>query len=106
MIKKLANVSELSFVSDKVEGTTAIQVSTDEVFVYLNIEIDAEAEKEKLTKELAYLEGFLKSVDSKLSNEKFVANAKPELVEKEKQKKADAILKMEALRSSLSQLKK
>ena len=106
LIKKLANVSELSFVSDKVEGTTAIQVSTDEVFVYLNIEIDAEAEKEKLTKELAYLEGFLKSVDSKLSNEKFVANAKPELVEKEKQKKADAILKMEALRSSLSQLKK
>jgi valyl-tRNA synthetase len=104
LIKKLANISELTFVNDKVEGTTAIQVSTDEVFVHLNIEIDAAAEKEKLNKELEYLEGFLKSVDAKLSNEKFVANAKPELVEKERQKRADAAAKIEIIKGSLVSL--
>jgi valyl-tRNA synthetase len=101
LIQKLANISALTFVSDKVEGTTAIQVATDEIFVHLNIEIDVEAEKEKLTKELEYLEGFLKSVDAKLSNEKFVANAKSELVEKEKQKRADAVAKIEIIKGSL-----
>jgi valyl-tRNA synthetase len=104
LIKKLANVSELTFVNEKVEGTTAIQVSTDEVFVHLNIEINAEEEKEKLTKELMYLEGFLKSVDAKLSNEKFVANAKPELVEKERQKRADAVAKIEIIKGTLATL--
>lgn len=104
LIKKLANVTGLTFVTEKVEGTTAVQVSTDEVYVHLNIEIDAEAEKEKLTKELEYLDGFLKSVDAKLSNEKFVANAKPELVEKERQKRADAAAKMEIIKGSLATL--
>ena len=104
LIKKLANVSELTFVTDKVEGTTAIQVATDEVYIHLNIEVDAEAEKEKLTKELEYLQGFLKSVDAKLSNEKFVANAKPELVEKERQKMADAEAKIEIIKGTLASL--
>jgi valyl-tRNA synthetase len=70
----------------------------------LNIEVDAEAEKEKLTKELEYLQGFLKSVDAKLSNEKFVANAKPELVEKERQKMADAEAKIEIIKGTLASL--
>jgi len=104
LIKKLANVTELTFVTDKVEGTTAIQVATDEVYIHLNIEVDAEAEKEKLTKELEYLQGFLKSVDAKLSNEKFVANAKPELVEKERQKMADAEAKIEIIKGTLASL--
>lgn len=104
LIKKLANISELGFAAEKVDGTTAIQVATDEVYVHLNIEMDAEAEKEKLSKELEYLEGFLKAVDAKLGNEKFVANAKPELVEKERQKKADAEAKIEIIRGSLSSM--
>jgi valyl-tRNA synthetase len=104
LIKKLANVSELTFVTEKVEGTTALQVATDEVYVHLNIEVDAEAEKEKLSKELEYLEGFLKAVDAKLNNEKFVANAKPELVEKELQKKADAVAKIGIIKGSLGSM--
>ena len=100
----MANVTELTFVTDKVEGTTAIQVATDEVYIHLNIEVDAEAEKEKLTKELEYLQGFLKSVDAKLSNEKFVANAKPELVEKERQKMTDAEAKIEIIKATLASL--
>lgn len=104
VIRKLANVSEVRFVSEKQDKAVLVPVHTDEVYAFLNLQIDVEAEKEKIQQELSYLEGFLKSVEAKLANEKFVANAKPELVEKEHQKKADALAKMEVLKSSLSAL--
>ncbi|HUR31262.1 MAG TPA: valine--tRNA ligase [Saprospiraceae bacterium] len=72
----------------------------------LNIKIDKEAETKRMKEELAYYEGFVMSVDKKLSNEKFVANASPEVVEKERQKKADGESKIEQLRRSIEQLKK
>lgn len=102
LIKKLANVSNILFVQSQPEGSTLLPVDTDEVFVVLNLQVDEAAEREKMEKEIVYLEGFMKSVDAKLSNEKFVANAKPELVEKERQKKADAAAKIEVLRKSLN----
>lgn len=101
LIQKLANVSAITFVEAQPQGTTLLPVDTDELFVVLNLQVDEAAEREKIEKEIAYLEGFMKSVDAKLSNEKFVANAKPELVEKERQKKADAEAKIEVLRKSL-----
>ena len=101
LIQKLANVSNINFVNAQPEGSTLLPVDTDEVFVVLNLVIDAAAEKEKMEKEISYLEGFMKSVDAKLSNEKFVANAKPELVEKERQKRADAETKIAVLKKSL-----
>jgi len=79
-------------------------VDTDEVYAFLNLQIDVEAEKAKIYKEIEYLEGFMKSVDTKLSNEKFMANAKPDLVEKERQKKADAVAKIQVLKGSLATL--
>lgn len=104
LIKKLANVSEVSFVNSKQDQAVMIPVDTDEVYAFLNLQIDVAAEKEKIAKEMEYLEGFMKSVDAKLSNEKFVANAKPELVDKERQKKADAMAKLEVLKGSLASL--
>ncbi len=104
LIKKLANISKIDFVTIQPEGTQLLPVNTDELFVYLTLQVDAAEEKEKIEKEIAYLHGFLKSVDAKLSNEKFVANAKPELVEKERQKRADADAKINVLRESLLKL--
>ena len=60
-----------------------------------------EEERATQEKELAYLQGFLVSVDAKLQNERFVANAKPELIEKERQKKADAEAKIALLAERL-----
>jgi valyl-tRNA synthetase len=57
-----------------------------------------------MNEELAYYEGFVTSVDKKLSNEKFVANASAEVVEKERQKKADGESKIEQLKRSIAQL--
>lgn len=104
LIKKLANVSVLNFVNEKQNDAQLVTVFTDELYVYLNFKIDAKAEAEKINAEINYLKGFLKSVDAKLNNEKFIVNAKPELVEKERQKRADALVKIEILKNNLSSL--
>ena len=70
----------------------------------LTIEVDKEAELKRMNEELAYYIGFVSSVEKKLSNEKFVANANPEVVEKERQKKADGESKIEQLQKSIAQL--
>ncbi|MFN8358197.1 MAG: valine--tRNA ligase [Spirosomataceae bacterium] len=105
IIQKLANTLPLQFVSEKVAGATSFLVKTDEFFVNLAGELDAAAETERLTKELEYQVGFKKSVEAKLSNERFVQNAKADIVEKERQKLADAEAKIKSLEEALSQLK-
>jgi valyl-tRNA synthetase len=66
--------------------------------------LDKSQEKDKLTKELDYYKGFLKSVDAKLNNPKFANNAKPEIIQNEKNKKADAEAKISALEKQLETL--
>ena len=66
--------------------------------------IDVEAEIKKLTEELNYTKGFLKSVQKKLSNERFVSGAPEQVVASEKKKEADALAKIETLKSSLASL--
>ena len=102
MIAKLANISEFVITSEKVAGAASFLAGTDEFFIPLGNNIDADAEKERISKELEYLEGFLKSVTAKLSNERFVQNAKPEIVANEQQKKADAEAKIQSLKESLA----
>ncbi|MEY5069428.1 MAG: hypothetical protein RLZ47_1290 [Bacteroidota bacterium] len=104
MIAKLANISEFVITSEKVAGAASFLAGTDEFFIPLGNNIDADAEKERISKELEYLEGFLKSVTAKLSNERFVQNAKPEIVANEQQKKADAEAKIQSLKESLAAL--
>ena len=104
MIAKLANISEFVMTSEKVAGAASFLAGTDEFFIPLGNNIDADAEKERISKELEYLEGFLKSVTAKLSNERFVQNAKPEIVANEQQKKADAEAKIQSLKESLAAL--
>lgn len=104
VIFKLANVNQLELVNDKIAGAANFMVGNDEFFIVLNENIDLEAEKERLTKELAYLQGFLKSVDAKLSNERFVQNAKPEIIANERNKKADAESKINSINESLRAL--
>lgn len=103
LIQKMANVSAITYTSEKAEGT-AFLIKADEFFVNLAGEVDAEQEITNAQKELDYLTGFRESTLKKLSNEKFVANAKPELVERERQKLADADAKIQALNERLQSL--
>lgn len=63
--------------------------------------VDFEAEKAKLQEELAYLQGFLKSVRAKLTNDRFVSSAPEAVVEAERKKEADALAKIETIQNSL-----
>ena len=104
IIRKLANVSKIEFVSDKVSGALSFMVGTTECFVPVSLNIDKEAELKKLQEELQYAEGFLNSVMKKLSNEKFVNGAPEKVVAVERQKKADAESKIEALKAQIAAL--
>ncbi|MES2808902.1 MAG: valine--tRNA ligase [Bacteroidota bacterium] len=104
ILTKLANLNELSLVNDKLSGASNFLVLTDEFYVPLNENIDVAAEKERLEKEREYLQGFLKSVNAKLTNERFMANAKPEVIESEQKKKADADAKIKIIEDALAEL--
>lgn len=103
-IIKLANIEQLTFVQEKVIGAVSFLAGKEECYVALEENIDVDAERERITKEIDYLKGFLSSVDKKLSNERFVQNAKPEIIQNEQNKKADAESKMKILAESLASL--
>ena len=101
---KLANISTSEFVSEPVIGANTFMAGKDEFFISLANNIDVEAEKERLTKDIEYFQGFLRSIDAKLSNERFVQNAKEEVVENERKKKEDALSKLKILEAALGAL--
>jgi valyl-tRNA synthetase len=103
LIVKLSNI-DLNFENTDSSNVVVFISGTSEVKVILNIEINKEEEIEKLQKEISYLEGFIVSVDKKLLNEKFVANAHPDVVAKEQQKKNDALTKIENLKVQIASL--
>ena len=106
VIQKMANLETINKVDEKDPTAVVFLVGTTEYAVPLGNNIDIEAEIEKLEGELKYLEGFLNSVVKKLSNEKFVANAKAEVVDAERKKQADAESKIKTLQENIAALKK
>lgn len=104
VIEKLGNISSLTYVSDKVEGALSYRVKSNEYFIPMEAAINVEAEKIKLLEELKYTEGFLQSVQKKLSNERFVSSAPEQVLANERNKEADALAKIETLKASLSPL--
>ncbi len=105
VIQKLGNLESVDYVSEAVEGALTFRVKSNEYFIPMVGAIDVEAEIKKLTEELNYTEGFLKSVQKKLSNERFVAGAPEQVIAIERKKEADALAKIETLKTSLASLK-
>jgi valyl-tRNA synthetase len=106
VIKKMGNVEHLEYISEKIEGALTYRVKSNEYFIPMEGSINVESEIAKLTDELTYTEGFLKSIQAKLNNERFVNNAPEKVVTSEKQKEADALAKIATLKNSLSSLTK
>ena len=105
VIAKMGNIANLDYVNEQVEGALSFRVKSNDYFIPVGGAIDVEAEIAKLEEELKYTEGFLNSVNKKLSNERFVNNAPEKVVAIEKAKQADAEAKIEALKTSLASLK-
>jgi valyl-tRNA synthetase len=104
ILKKQVNAESIAYVNDTVANTIVVAIENEKFFIEAEKEIDAVALKEELQKDLAYQQGFLISVDKKLSNEKFVANAKPEVLANEQKKKADAEARIKTIEESLANL--
>ncbi|MDB5154557.1 MAG: valine--tRNA ligase [Mucilaginibacter sp.] len=104
IIGKLGNISEFNIVDEKVSGAVSFMVSKDEFYIPLTDNIDPAVETERLNKEKEYLHGFLRSVEAKLGNERFMKNAKPEIIENELKKKADAETKLKIIHDNLASL--
>ncbi len=103
-IIKLANLSAFNYTKDQVEGAFSFQIKTTEFYIPLAQSLNKEEEIVRLTKELDYNKGFLKSVEIKLSNEKFVSNAKPEVIEAERKKQSDTLSKIKTVEEQLKAL--
>ena len=105
LVEKMAGLSEIKEVSEKNPTAAAFIVKTTQYFVPLSANINVEEELEKMAKELAYFEGFLRTVMGKLSNERFVANAPASVVENERNKQRDAEAKIAAIKERMAALK-
>ncbi len=106
-IKSLAKVEEL-VVGENIEkpkGSTSTVVKGFDLYIPLEGLIDLSAEREKTEKEIKNLENILAKLNGKLANEKFIQNAKPELVEQERAKQAEWQSSLDKLKVVLEELK-
>ena len=106
VIAKLTNLSDIAVVTEKDANSMTFLVGTTEYAVPLGNNIDVEAELAKLNEDLKYMQGFLRTVMGKLSNERFVNNAPAQVVELERKKKADAESKIKSLEERIASLSK
>ncbi|MCT4581971.1 MAG: valine--tRNA ligase [Flavobacteriales bacterium] len=102
VISKIGNLASLEYVDAKVDNAFSFLVKTNEYFIPFSEDIDVEAEIKKLKDELEYVQGSLKIVQKKLSNERFVNNAPEKVVALEKKKEADALAKIKVLEEKLT----
>ncbi len=104
LVMKLATLSDLTISPDEPENAKSFISGTEKYYVALNKEIDLEAERAKMTQELEYQRGFVRSIEGKLSNERFVSGAPAQVVENERKKLADGMARIAILEDSLSKL--
>ena len=104
VISKLCNLETFDVAEEELNNAMSFIVRSTEFFIPLEGAVDVEAEKEKLEEELKYTKGFLKGVEKKLSNERFVNNAPEQVVERERKKKADAEARISVIENQLKSL--
>ena len=105
VILKLGNIANLEYVDEKINGALTFRVNANEYFIPVSGSINVVEEIAKLSEELKYLSGFLKLVELKLSNEKFVAGAPEKVLEIERKKQTDTLSKIATVKESLENLK-
>ncbi|MFM7301578.1 MAG: valine--tRNA ligase, partial [Crocinitomicaceae bacterium] len=104
IIIKMGNLSSLEYVVEKPLQANSFLVKGNEFYVPFGEEIDLVAERKKMEEELTYTKGFLRSVQSKLTNEKFMSGAPAQVVEMERKKENDALVKIKLLEEKIKEL--
>ena len=104
ILLKQVNAEEISFTNDTIPNTIVVAIEQDKFLLLTEREVDTIALKEELEKDLTYQQNFLQSVIKKLSNERFVQNAKPEVIDFERKKQTDAEARIKTIEESLGSL--
>lgn len=104
VLQKQCFSAAVAYTAEPVPNAISFVVDKLQCYFTTEKEIDNTQQIEQLKKDLAYYQGFLISVDKKLGNEKFVQNAKPEVIEGEVKKKNDALEKIRIIEESLTLL--
>ena len=102
ILLKQVNAESVSYTSTSVANSITVVIQKDKFFIETTTVLDTASQKEQLQKDLDYLKGFLVSVEKKLSNERFVQNANPEVIDIERKKKSDAEEKIKVIEESLA----
>ncbi|EJZ21309.1 valyl-tRNA ligase, partial [Rhizobium sp. Pop5] len=102
--KRLARVEAISLADDAPKGAAQIVVAEATICLPLGNLIDLSAEKARLEKAIVKTEGEISRINGKLSNEKFVANANPEVVEAERERLEELEGQIASLRIALSRV--
>lgn len=101
IVIKLCNLNSIEYTENKVSDALSFLVKTTEFYIPVTQEIDTDEEIKNLEQDLEYYQNFLKSVEKKLSNEKFVNNAPADVVERERKKQSDAASKIKVIEERL-----
>jgi len=104
ILTKQVNANTIAFNSEAIGHNISVVIGKDKFFIETAGPIDSSEQREGMIRELNHLEGFLSAVDKKLSNERFMQNARPEVVALERKKRADAETKIRVIRESLANL--
>jgi valyl-tRNA synthetase len=105
IVSKLCNLSELGYTNEAIADSITFVAGNTEFFIPVTQNIDIEVEISKLEEELNYTQGFLRSVEAKLGNEKFISGAPEKVVNAEKKKKSDAVERITVLEKQLGKLR-
>ncbi|MBM3432799.1 MAG: valine--tRNA ligase [Bacteroidetes bacterium] len=101
LLQKQVNAESVEFVSEAVAKSIHLVVDQDRFYLVSQNSTHTETQKTQLRKDLEYYKGFLATVEKKLGNDRFVQNAKLEVIEAERKKKADAESKIRVIEESL-----
>ncbi|MGZ2371795.1 valine--tRNA ligase [Ancylomarina sp. YFZ004] len=105
VVAKMCNLKEITTADGDMAGAMSFIVNAIEYFIPLGDLVDVEEELKKMAEELKYTQGFLMSVQKKMSNERFVNNAPAKVIEIEKKKMADAESKIKVLEDRIASMK-
>ncbi len=104
ILQKQTSAEEIVYVDEPIADVVVISVEKDKIYLRSNASIDKQSIKQEIEKDLEYQHNFLNSVMKKLSNERFVQNAKAEVVALERKKQSDAEARIQSLEQSLANL--
>lgn len=104
ILAKQVNAKEILYTAEPVQNTIVTTLEKDKFFIAAENQVDVEALRNELLKDMEYQKRFIESVMKKLSNERFIQNAKPEVVALERKKKADAEARIKTIEESLTNL--